>query len=438
MNIFTLLTPMTYWLLIGMWSFILLFYIKRLRSEVMKDQLLFVLLVILAIDAFRTLFESFYFGAWYTSLAGLLPKGIYTFLVRPEMVFIPKIINVIAAIIVIVILLYRWLPKEELEKDRLEKLIQQRNMELIESNEQLQNEIIEREHAENALQKAHNELEIRVRERTAELASSNEILRREIIERKTTERVLKKRERQLTESQKAAMLGSWDLNLVSQELEWSEEAYKLFDKDPDTFLPSFDEFARLVHPDDFETMQNSFNNALKSDDTPYHVEVRIINDSGREWVMEAFGKVRRDNSGKALSIFGTAQNVTERSLAKALKNSEEKYRQLVELSPEPVFIHQKEKLAYVNPATIQFLKAEKAEDLIGRSIMEFVDADSLELIKQRIISVNQIEKAMPFIEAKMTRINGETAYIESSSVSCTYNGEKAILVVARDITEKKH
>ncbi|BHH85339.1 hypothetical protein LA52FAK_36280 [Desulforhopalus sp. 52FAK] len=82
-------------------------------------QLFHALVVILAIDAFRTLFESFYFGLWYTSLSGLIPLQIGEFLTRPELVIIPKIINVIAAVIIIILLLKRWLPKEEQEHNKL-------------------------------------------------------------------------------------------------------------------------------------------------------------------------------------------------------------------------------------------------------------------------------------------------------------------------------
>jgi diguanylate cyclase (GGDEF)-like protein/PAS domain S-box-containing protein len=135
---------------------------------------------------------------------------------------------------------------------------------------------------------------------------------RDISRRKKMQDELQKRERQLAGSQKVAKLGSWDLDIVSQELTWSVETYRLFDKDPEQFKPSFDEFARLVHPDDFETMQTAYKNALESDDTPYHVEIRIMNDSGREWVMEAFGEVVRDNKGMPLEIFGTAQDITKR------------------------------------------------------------------------------------------------------------------------------
>ena len=121
MNIFPLLTSATYWALIVMWIYILFFYIRRLRLKRVESRLLTMLILILAIDAFRTLFESVYFGAWYTSLSGLLPMEVHDFLVRPEMVIIPKFLNVIASAIIITILLRRWLPEEECEREQQEK-----------------------------------------------------------------------------------------------------------------------------------------------------------------------------------------------------------------------------------------------------------------------------------------------------------------------------
>ncbi len=156
MNIFTLFTPLTYWVLIAMWSFILVFYLKKLTSPLVKNRLLFLLLIILAIDAFRTLFESIYFGAWYTALAGFLPKGVHAFLVRPEMVFIPKILNVVAAILVIMILLFRWLPREVAEKEYLAKLIHQHTRDVKLHNEMLQKKIQDKNLSEAELEKSES------------------------------------------------------------------------------------------------------------------------------------------------------------------------------------------------------------------------------------------------------------------------------------------
>ena len=151
----------------------------------------------------------------------------------------------------------------------------------------------------------------------------------DITNERLAEQKLRKSESRLRESQQIARLGSWDLDLAIPKLEWSDETYRLFDQAPENFVPSFDTFARLVHPDDRETMQTNFDRALASDASPYHVAVRIINGSGRQWVMEAFGAVRRDSNGKPLGIFGTAQDITERTLAEEKIQQGEQFTQSI-------------------------------------------------------------------------------------------------------------
>jgi len=240
MNIFTFLTPITYWVLIVMWSFILLFYIKRLRSETVKGQLLYILLIILAIDAFRTLFESIYFGAWYTSLAGFLPKEVFTFLVRPELVFIPKFLNTIAAAIIIGILLYQWLPKEEQEKYNLESLIKQSTTELILRNEQLNKEINERKQTEKALRESEEKYRILVK-------NANDAIF------VTQDDVVKFPNRK---SEELTGYSAEELSRIS--------------------------FADLIHPDDKETVIDKHKRRLKGEKFTSTYSFKLINKSGLE------------------------------------------------------------------------------------------------------------------------------------------------------------
>jgi len=135
MNAFQILTPVIYWLLVGLWVYILGFLLRRLRLSHFKRSLLNVLIVILAIDALRTLFESIYFGVSHTSRSGFLPIGVYDFLVRPEIVIIPKTLNVIAAVLMIGILLYRWFPAEKRDREFQEGIIKKRTAELKKSKE---------------------------------------------------------------------------------------------------------------------------------------------------------------------------------------------------------------------------------------------------------------------------------------------------------------
>lgn len=123
---FNYLTPIIYWMLIILWSAILWFCIKRLRHKKIASALFATILVILTIDALRTLFESVYFGAWYSSIAGILPSSVYRFLMRPELVFIPKLVNLAAAILIVLLLRSKWLPQEEEEQSRTDKHLREK------------------------------------------------------------------------------------------------------------------------------------------------------------------------------------------------------------------------------------------------------------------------------------------------------------------------
>ena len=169
MNIFQILTPITYWLLVAMWAYILFFFMRRLRSWRFERSLINTLIIILAIDAFRTLFESIYFGARFTSLSGFLPIGIHDFLIRSEMVVIPKFLNVITAALIIGILLYRWFPAEKRDRELIESTIKEHTNQLEKRNEQLRYEITDRKEAEEELKKYRDHLEELVKERTDEL-----------------------------------------------------------------------------------------------------------------------------------------------------------------------------------------------------------------------------------------------------------------------------
>jgi PAS domain S-box-containing protein len=195
----------------------------------------------------------------------------------------------------------------------------------------------------------------------------------DITARKQAEESLIKREAQLAESQIVAKLGSWDINLISQELEWSKQTYRLFDKDPENFTPTFDEFARMIHADDLSPMQTAFNNALESDATPYHVIIRIINDSGREWSMEALGKVEREPNGEAIRVFGTAQDITQRlHVEMALAKANAEWHYAMDFFEDAIYlIDLDDKLVRANKTFYQ-MTGLTPEQAIGRDITSII------------------------------------------------------------------
>jgi len=137
---------------------------------------------------------------------------------------------------------------------------------------------------------------------------------RDVTDRKSAEVSLRKKSRQLADSQKVALLGSWEWDIANNVITWSDELYRMFGVNPDTFQATYEAFLEMVHPEDRTRFDNAVQSSIQNRQ-PHLVEVRIIHPDGAEWTMEARGKVRYDDSGSPVMMGGTAQNITERKKA---------------------------------------------------------------------------------------------------------------------------
>ncbi|HJQ44870.1 MAG TPA: EAL domain-containing protein [Amycolatopsis sp.] len=149
-------------------------------------------------------------------------------------------------------------------------------------------------------------------------------------------------------------------------------------------------------------------------------------------------RARRFRSGQAEGLIGVATDVTGQAESRlALADLTDRYRLLVDLSPDGIIVHQAGRLVYVNPATLRFVAARSAADLIGRSIVEFMDPSSIPALKQRIRSLTEPGATSAPAEAVLRRLDGDTMTVESVSVRTTWEGEPAFQVIMRDITAQR-
>ena len=121
----------------------------------------------------------------------------------------------------------------------------------------------------------------------------------------------------------------------------------------------------------------------------------------------------------------------------ALRESEERYRRLVELSPEMIAIHLNERFLYINPAGVRLLGAANSDELIGRSVVDFIHPDYLGIAKDRIRQIREEGKQVPRIEEKFIRLDGSIADVEVSAAPYPHQGQIAMLMVALDTTEQR-
>jgi PAS domain S-box-containing protein len=132
-----------------------------------------------------------------------------------------------------------------------------------------------------------------------------------------------------------------------------------------------------------------------------------------------------------------AETAQHKRTAETLQESEERYRRLVELSFEAIAIHRQGKFIYINPAGARLLGAESSEELIGRSLREFVHPDYWDLVQARLQKVRGGATGVPLIEEKFIRLDGTLVDVEVASVPITYEGETAVQTVIHDISARK-
>ncbi len=132
-------------------------------------------------------------------------------------------------------------------------------------------------------------------------------------------------------------------------------------------------------------------------------------------------------------------NITKKKqLEKRLLESEERFRRLVEFSPETIAVLVDEKLEYLNPAGMKLLGAKSTKEIIGRSIWEFYPEDDRETVNDNLTKIlNGSLKSMIAREHTIYRIDGIPVTISSTVSATTYNGKQAIQAIVRDITELK-
>ncbi len=160
---------------------------------------------------------------------------------------------------------------------------------------------------------------------------------RNITERKLAEEALSKSKERLRQALEAARMGTWEWNIQTGAITWSETLEPLHGLPPGTFGGSFEDFNQLVHPEDREFLQQSVTEALEQG-TNYDIEFRVVWPDGSIHWMDGKGLAFKDETGKAVRMTGLAMDITDRKQAEeALRAGEERYRAFVRNSSEAIW-----------------------------------------------------------------------------------------------------
>jgi len=143
-------------------------------------------------------------------------------------------------------------------------------------------------------------------------------------------------------------------------------------------------------------------------------------------------------NGTISKIIIFAKDVTDRINAVGIiRESEERYQELVDSSPYPILIHLNEKFVYSNTAGLKLLGFDSSEELFGKSIWDFVHPDYTGIINERIQLIKDGARIVPSKEEKFIKRDGTVLDVETIALPFLFKGTTAIQTIINDITDKK-
>ena len=271
----------------------------------------------------------------------------------------------------------------------------------------------------------------------ATLETTEAELRHELTTRSALEDETRDRQISLANAQRIAKLGSWEWDVVSNAVWWSDEMYRISGIEPRDFGATHEAFLNIVHPDDRARVRQIVESA-QNDIRPFDLDHRIVVPDGAIKFVHQQGEVAVDESGKPVRLSGTVQDVTERVEAdSALRESEQRYRTLVDLTPEPVFVQSEGIVVFANQAAAEILGAGSTDRLVGMKPIDFLHPDSRESILTRRADIQAGRGPLGFKEHRYIRFDGAEVIVETASAPFIWYGHPANLIVARDITESR-
>ena len=284
----------------------------------------------------------------------------------------------------------------------------------------------------------HNQIEQAVAGRIKELEAENAALRSEITERQQAReecqaylRSLESSDRRLEEAQRLAHIGSWELDLRTNELTWTNEIYRMFDLDSQAFAATYQAFLDAIHPDDRDMVNQVYAASLENK-MPYKVEHRLLMKDGSIKYVQERCKTWYDEEGRPTHSIGTVQDITERKQAErdiALLNfTLDNVQEAAYLIGEDAHFH------YVNEAACRALGYSRHE-LLGMNVVD-VDPEFPAARWPDHWDELRSHGSLTFESSHSTR-DGRVIPVEINANYLEFDGQNYNLALVHDITERR-
>lgn len=255
----------------------------------------------------------------------------------------------------------------------------------------------------------------------------------DITQLKQAEIQLQKSDTHLKLAQRIGKLGSWEFDVSTQKVTWSDEVFRIFGRDRALGTPSFEELQQQIQPEARDLHRHIVEQAIATAQ-PYEIEYQVHRPNGDVVNIEAKGEPILDAAGHVIQLVGTILDITERKQVEAtLRQSEATNRALISAIPDLlIWIDQKGTYLDVlgNSQSLKLCKA--LSEQVGKNIADILPEAHA---KERMHYVRQaLETHTLQVYEYQLEINGDVRDEEARIVVC---GKNQVLCMVRDITERK-
>lgn len=249
------------------------------------------------------------------------------------------------------------------------------------------------------------------------------------------ERQIRTSEQQLARAQKIAHLGSWEWDIVSDKMIWSDELYHIFGIEPETTPASFKEFMKRIQPEAREEVKRVIRNSVKNRQPFISHYSSIVRPDGSIRTIYCNGEVTLDDAGKPVLVIGTSHDVTER---RQMEEERDRLAMIVESSNDAIFSISLDDVITSWNRGAENIFGYTASEIIGSHIFTLIPAyryGERAQILQKILKGEQIQH----FETTRIRKDGTQIYVSITTSPLLNANGKTIgnSVIARDVTERR-